>query len=245
MAIEDPNSPHGLHLLIEDYPYAVDGLEIWFAIKTWVEDYCSFYYKSDHMVENDTELQSWWTEIRIEGHGDKKHDSWWPNMHTCHDLVDTCTTIIWVASALHAAVNFGQYTYAGYLSDRPSISHWLLPHPSSREYEELQTDPEGIMLKIFHPNPEMLLGMSLAKLLSTHTSDEVYLGQREFRDCTVDSAHLNAFKKFNKKLKDIERRIVYRNNDANLKNRVVPYNLLYPSSEVGLTGMGIPNSVSM
>lgn len=57
MAIEDSNYPHGLHLLIEDYPYAVDGLEIWFAIKKWVEDYCSFYYKSDDKVQNDMELQ--------------------------------------------------------------------------------------------------------------------------------------------------------------------------------------------
>uniref|UniRef100_A0A5B7B1M6 Lipoxygenase n=1 Tax=Davidia involucrata TaxID=16924 RepID=A0A5B7B1M6_DAVIN len=48
MAVEDSNSPHGLRLLIEDYPYAVDGLEIWLAIKAWVEDYCNFYYKTDN-----------------------------------------------------------------------------------------------------------------------------------------------------------------------------------------------------
>ncbi|KAI3676054.1 hypothetical protein L1987_85650 [Smallanthus sonchifolius] len=58
MAVEDSNSPHGLRLTIEDYPYAVDGLEIWSAIKTWVQDYCTFYYKNDGMVQNDTELQS-------------------------------------------------------------------------------------------------------------------------------------------------------------------------------------------
>ena len=63
MAVEDVNSPHGLRLLIEDYPYAVDGLEIWSAIKTRVEDYCSFYYKTDDMVQNDFELQSWWKEL--------------------------------------------------------------------------------------------------------------------------------------------------------------------------------------
>ncbi|KAI7747811.1 hypothetical protein M8C21_005347, partial [Ambrosia artemisiifolia] len=56
MAVEDSNYPHGLRLTIEDYPYAVDGLEIWSAIKTWVDDYCTFYYKTDTMVQNDTEL---------------------------------------------------------------------------------------------------------------------------------------------------------------------------------------------
>ncbi|KAI4329123.1 hypothetical protein L6164_021422 [Bauhinia variegata] len=73
MAIEDPKSPHGLRLVIEDYPFAVDGLEIWLAIKTWVQDYCSYYYETDDTVKNDSELQSWWKEIKEVGHGDKKH----------------------------------------------------------------------------------------------------------------------------------------------------------------------------
>lgn len=39
------------------------------------------------------------------------------------------------------------------------------------------------------------------------------------------------------------------NNDEKLRNRVgpvkIPYTLLYATSEGGLTGMGIPNSVSI
>ncbi|RVW53172.1 putative linoleate 9S-lipoxygenase 5 [Vitis vinifera] len=121
MAVEDSEAPHGLRLLIDDYPYAVDGLEIWSAIETWVKEYCSFYYKTDEMVQKDSELQSWWKEVREEGHGDKKDEPWWPKMHTVKELIETCTIIIWVASALHAAVNFGQYPYAGYLPNRPTI----------------------------------------------------------------------------------------------------------------------------
>ncbi|KAH8507341.1 hypothetical protein H0E87_009751 [Populus deltoides] len=62
VAVEDPKSPHGVRLLIEDYPYAVDGLEIWSVIKEWVRDYCSFYYKNDEMIQKDSEPQSWWKE---------------------------------------------------------------------------------------------------------------------------------------------------------------------------------------
>ncbi|BBH06530.1 hypothetical protein Prudu_018211 [Prunus dulcis] len=76
---KDPKSSHSVRLLIEDYPYAADGLEIWSAIKTWVKEYCSFYLKNDEMVQNDSELQSWWKELREEGHGDKKDEPWWPN----------------------------------------------------------------------------------------------------------------------------------------------------------------------
>ncbi|CAI9118507.1 OLC1v1020087C2 [Oldenlandia corymbosa var. corymbosa] len=63
MAVPDSNQPHGLRLVIEDYPFAVDGLEIWSAIKEWVCEYCLFYYHTDEMVQSDSELQSWWTEL--------------------------------------------------------------------------------------------------------------------------------------------------------------------------------------
>ncbi|XP_076927913.1 putative linoleate 9S-lipoxygenase 5 [Bidens hawaiensis] len=248
MAIEDSSSPHGLRLLIEDYPYAVDGLEIWFAIKSWVNDYCRFYYKSDEMVHNDTELQSWWKEVREEGHGDKKNETWWPIMHTFQDLADTCTTIIWSASALHAAVNFGQYAYAGFLPNRPTLSRRLMPEPNTPEYDELKENPDGVFLKTITAQLQALIGVSLIELLSRHTLDEVYLGQRESQEWTKDSVPLEAYEIFGKKLKNIEERIVKRNNDETLKNRVgpvnIPYTLLYPSSKDGLTGMGIPNSVS-
>uniref|UniRef100_M1CAP5 Lipoxygenase n=1 Tax=Solanum tuberosum TaxID=4113 RepID=M1CAP5_SOLTU len=62
VAVEDSSSPHGIRLLIQDYPYAVDGLKIWSAIKSWVTEYCNFYYKSDDTVQKDSELQAWWKD---------------------------------------------------------------------------------------------------------------------------------------------------------------------------------------
>ncbi|KAK9231775.1 hypothetical protein WN943_022015 [Citrus x changshan-huyou] len=35
IAVPDPTQPDGLKLLIEDYPYAADGLLIWSAIEDW------------------------------------------------------------------------------------------------------------------------------------------------------------------------------------------------------------------
>ncbi|XP_010667400.2 probable linoleate 9S-lipoxygenase 5 [Beta vulgaris subsp. vulgaris] len=196
MAIEDSNYPHGLRLLIEDYPFAVDGLEIWFAIEAWVGDYCSFYYPNDNLVEEDPELQSWWKEIRYVGHGDKKDESWWPEMKTRHDLTRTCTIIIWVASALHAAVNFGQYPYAGYLPNRPTISRRFMPQPGTSEYAELESDPEKGYLKTITAQFQTLLGVSLIEMLSRHSTDEVYLGQRDTSEWTSDSEPLAAFHRF-------------------------------------------------
>uniref|UniRef100_A0A7N2LWR0 Lipoxygenase n=1 Tax=Quercus lobata TaxID=97700 RepID=A0A7N2LWR0_QUELO len=222
IAVEDSSCRHGLRLLIQDYPYAVDGLEIWSAIEEWVNEYCSFYYPTDDVVQNDPELQSWWMEIRNKGHGDKKDEPWWPEMKTRTELIQACTIIIWVASALHAAVNFGQYPYAGYLPNRQT---------------QCQT----------------LLGVSLIEILSRHSTDEIYPGQRD-PEWTSDAEQEAAFKRFGNKLEEIGNRINEMNSDHRWRNRVgpvkVPYTLLYPitsdySREVELTGKGIPNSVSI
>ncbi|KAK9083902.1 hypothetical protein Scep_030373 [Stephania cephalantha] len=254
VAVPDSSKPHGLRLLIEDYPYAVDGLEIWSAIQTWVHEYCSFYYSNDEMVKNDTELQSWWTELREVGHGDKKDDPWWPKMQTLEELTQTCTTIIWVASALHAAVNFGQYPYAGFLPNRPTISRRFMPEPGTPEYAELESNPEKAFLKTITSQLPTLLGITLIEILSRHSSDEIYLGQRETPEWTSDLEALEAFERFSEKLVEIETKILEMNENIMWRNRTgpvnVPYTLLYPStsdySQVGgLTGRGIPNSISL
>ncbi|CAK9186379.1 unnamed protein product [Ilex paraguariensis] len=254
MAVPDSSQPHGLRMLIEDYPYAVDGLEIWSAIKTWVTEYCSFYYPGDDMVKSDSELQSWWTELRDVGHGDKKDEPWWPKMQTRDELIQTCNIIIWVASALHAAVNFGQYSYAGYLPNRPTISRRFIPEPGTPEYAELESSPHRAFLKTITSQFTTLLGVSLIEILSQHSSDEIYLGQRDTPEWTSEAQPREAFERFGRNLVEIEGRIMDRNMDKRWKNRVgpanVPYTLLYPSksdtSKIGgLTGKGIPNSVSM
>jgi lipoxygenase len=58
VAIPDRTQPHGLRLLIEDYPYATDGLLIWSAIQTMVQSYVNYYYQDASAVCSDTELQA-------------------------------------------------------------------------------------------------------------------------------------------------------------------------------------------
>ncbi|XP_065044482.1 linoleate 9S-lipoxygenase 6-like [Musa acuminata AAA Group] len=239
----------GLRLLIKDYPYAVDGLAIWNAIHTWVTEYCSIYYPSDDAVKADTELLAWWKEVREVGHGDKKDEPWWPTMQTVLELTDSCTIIIWIASALHAAVNFGQYPYAGYLPNRPTISRRLMPEPGTPEYQELEKNPDKVFLRTITNQMQTILGVSLIEILSTHASDEVYLGQRDTPEWTTDGKALTAFQRFGAALRSIEAEIVSRNGDSSLKNRngaaKVPYYLLFPSGETGITAKGIPNSISI
>ncbi|KAL2337925.1 hypothetical protein Fmac_012371 [Flemingia macrophylla] len=249
LAVEDPSAPHGLRLVIEDYPYAVDGLEIWDAIKTWVKEYVSLYYPTDASVQQDTELQAFWKEAVEKGHGDLKEKPWWPKMQTLEELIQSCSIIIWTASALHAAVNFGQYPYGGYILNRPTLSRRFIPEQGTPEYDEMVKSPQKAYLRTITPKYQTLVDLSVIEILSRHASDEVYLGQRDTPNWTTDSKALEAFKRFGTKLADIEGRINARNNDSSLKNRLgpvqLPYTLLHRSSEEGLTFKGIPNSISI
>ncbi|GLJ21756.1 hypothetical protein SUGI_0405880 [Cryptomeria japonica] len=253
MAVEDKSMPHGLRLMIKDYPYAVDGLDIWSAIQKWVRKYLSIYY-NDELVRGDTELQAWWHEIRYVGHADKKDETWWYKMDTVAELEKALTTIIWVASALHAATNFGQYAYSGYMPNRPAVSRRLIPEEGSQEFLELAKNPDMFLLKTVSNQIQTTLGIGLIEILSRYSTDEVYLGQRESGDWIDDRRVMAAFGSFNRELKEIEDKINERNADGRLKNRSgpakVPYTLLYPSTsdfsrQGGLTGRGIPNSISI
>ncbi|GJN23637.1 hypothetical protein PR202_gb11302 [Eleusine coracana subsp. coracana] len=57
MAVPDETSPYGVRLLIKDYPYAVDGLVIWWAIERWVREYLDIYYPNDGDLGRDVELR--------------------------------------------------------------------------------------------------------------------------------------------------------------------------------------------
>uniref|UniRef100_A0A0E0KHV4 Lipoxygenase n=1 Tax=Oryza punctata TaxID=4537 RepID=A0A0E0KHV4_ORYPU len=255
VAVEDAMRPYKVRLLIKDYPYAADGLEIWHAIEQWVGEYLAIYYTDDGVLRGDAELQAWWTEVREVGHGDLKDAAWWPRMDAVSELRDACTTIIWTASALHAAVNFGQYPYAGYLPNRPTVSRRRMPEPGTEAYDELGRDPERAFIRTITSQLQTIIGISLIEVLSKHSSDEVYLGQRDTPAWTSDARALEAFRRFSDRLVEIEGKVVGMNGDAGLKNRngpaEFPYMLLYPNTSdvtgaaAGITAKGIPNSVSI
>ncbi|XP_057797967.1 linoleate 13S-lipoxygenase 2-1, chloroplastic [Salvia miltiorrhiza] len=251
MAVEDPSAPHGLKLTIEDYPYANDGLLIWDSIKQWITDYVSHFYPKANLVQSDSELQAWWTEIKTVGHGDKKDEPWWPELNTPEDLIGILTTIIWTAAGHHAAVNFGQFDFGAYFPNRPTIARTPMPceEPSPAVEEKFMERPEAILLDCFPSQLQATVIMTILDVLSNHSPDEEYIGGRiepYWEDDKVISA---AFERYQGRLKEIEGVIDARNADTNLKNRsgagVVPYELLKPYSGPGVTGKGVPNSISI
>ena len=155
-----------------------------------------------------------------------------------------------MASALHAAVNFGQYPYGGYIVNRPTKSRRFMPEEGTLEYDELAKDYEKAYLMTITSLTDTFINLTIIEQLSTHVANEQYIGHRIEGDLwTYDSEPVEAYKKFGRKLAEIEQKLIQRNNDEALKNRngpvKMPYTVLYPSSEPGLTFRGIPNSVSI
>lgn len=251
MAVEDPTAPHGLKLTIEDYPYANDGLVLWDALKTWFTEYVDHYYADSAAVQSDTELQAWWEEVITLGHADKKDEPWWPELKTKEDLVEIVTTIAWTASGHHAAVNFGQFTFAGYFPNRPTIVRNNMPieDPTDPEWELFLQKPEKTMLKSFPSQIQAATVMTVLDILSNHSPDEEYLGMSVEPAWEEEPLVNAAFEKFKGKLIELEGLIDARNADTSRKNRngagVVPYELLKPSSDAGVTGKGVPYSISI
>ncbi|CAI0412298.1 unnamed protein product [Linum tenue] len=251
MAVEDPSAPHGLKLTIEDYPYASDGLILWDGLHQWVSDYVNHYYPDPSLVSSDVELQSWWTEIRTVGHGDKKDEPWWPSLATPSDLIEIVTTIAWTASAQHAAVNFGQYAYGGYFPNRPSIARTNMPteDPTDEAWKQFIDTPEKVLLEMFPSQFQAAVVMAILDVLSNHSVDEEYIGQVMEPAWGHDAVIRAAFERFHGRMKALEVVIDARNANEKLRNRngagVLPYELLKPFSEPGVTGKGVPYSTSI
>ncbi|MCL7029484.1 hypothetical protein MKW94_017700 [Papaver nudicaule] len=253
LAVEDPNADHGLELIIKDYPFANDGLDLYAAIKEWVSFYVNHYYPKPEEIESDTELQAWWTEVRTKGHADKKDEPWWPVLKNQDDLTGILTTIIWVTAGHHAAVNFGQYHYAGYFPNRPTIARTNMPveDPTDEEFKSFLKRPESTLLDCFPSQVQATTVMAVLDVLSNHSPDEEYIGEEPEPAWAEEPKIMAAFERFQGQLKELEGIIDGRNVDFNLKNRagagVVPYELLKPYSDKkgGVTGMGVPNSISI
>jgi lipoxygenase len=240
-----------LELTIKDYPYANDGLLIWNCIKQWASDYLSVYYNSDEDITGDEELQAWWDEVRTKGHADKKDEPWWPVCNSKDNLVEILSVIMWVTSGHHAAVNFGQYHYAGYFPNRPTVMRKNIPVEEDRddEMKKFMAKPEEVLLQSLPSQIQAITVMATLDILSSHSPDEEYMGEYAEPAWLAEPMVKAAFEKFSGRLKEVEGTIDERNNNPENKNRcgagIVPYELLKPFSEPGVTGRGIPNSISI
>ncbi|KAI4296748.1 hypothetical protein L6164_036676 [Bauhinia variegata] len=134
---------------------------------------------------------------------------------------------------------------------RPPLMRKLLPNEKDlEEYKQFLEDPEGYFCSSMPNMFQITKFLAVVNMLSNHSSDEEYLGQRkDLQDWSGDPQIIEAFYGFSMEIKRIEKEIEKRNRNPKLRNRcgagVPPYELLMASSDPGVTSRGVPNSISI
>ncbi|OZH51836.1 lipoxygenase [Hydrocoleum sp. CS-953] len=141
------------------YPYRDDGQLIWDAIYNWVNDYLSIYYTSDDVIVADKDLQDWGATLvsldggRVENFGEDSQGQ----IKTRDYLVKAVSTIIFIGSAQHAAVNFSQKTYMMYVPGFP-LARYLMPPTSTEDRESFMQGLPSLSQALEQINTLYLLG---------------------------------------------------------------------------------------
>jgi len=200
---------------LPDYPFRDDGRLIWAAIKDWVSRYIALYYADDGHVSGDFELQAWAAELlsfeggRVVGFGQDG------GVKTRDYLIKTVTTLIFIASAQHAAVNFPQGSIMSYTPAQPLAAY----APST---------PGASLLDVLPPLDQALAQTELGRSLGL----AYYTQLGRYKDGTFrDPRVAGPLSEFQAELERIEAVIVERN-----KHRE-PYTELLPSK--------IPQSINI
>ncbi|KAG8485638.1 hypothetical protein CXB51_018878 [Gossypium anomalum] len=139
----------------------------------------------------------------------------------------------------------------GYFPNKPTIARTKMPSedPSDQEWKLFVENPESSLLQCFPSQMQATKVMAVLDLLSNHSPDEEYIGEEMEPSWGEDPVIKAAFEKLNGRLKEIEGIIDERNTNSNLKNRngagIMPYELLKPYYGPGVTGKGVPWSISI
>lgn len=144
-----------------------------------------------------------------------------PELKTPEDLIEIATIIAWICSGHHAAVNLGQYAFAGYFPNRPTIARVKMPSedPTEEEWNLLLERPEAVLLATFPWKLQATRVMAALNVLSNHSPDEEYIGE-EMEAPWADDPIINAgFEKLSGRLRELEGIIDERNTNKKLKNR--------------------------
>jgi len=234
---------------ISDFPYRDDALLLWQAIANYTTRYLQRYYPDDRSVQQDPYLQAWTAELSAPLDSRPLYEfaqapTWVPKewviaagleieklpnyprvpgfteITSLQQLIDIATVIIFTSGPQHAAVNFSQFDYVGYVPnaplalyrrpDTPSTLKQLLP-PPAKDLEQMQLTFS-------------LSGINWGQLGNSNLINFTESGDRQI------------LSQFQDELADIETKITARNHQR-LADSDVEYPYLLPSR--------IPNSINI
>ncbi|RXN30293.1 arachidonate 5-lipoxygenase-like protein [Labeo rohita] len=206
---------------VPKYYYRDDGMMIWEAIHSFVSAVVKIYYGSDEAVQQDVEIQGFVKDVAF---GMNNSDKFPKSLKTQEQLVEYLTVVIFTASAQHAAVNFGQFDWYGWIPNSPSTMR--KPPPQQKG----QVDMKFIMESLPDRGSSREVLATVWSLTRTE-SNERFLGMYPDMYFTEQPVK-EAIKTFCHKLEKVTKIIKSRNEELPL-----PYWYLSPDK--------IPNSVAI
>ncbi|XP_038642849.1 polyunsaturated fatty acid 5-lipoxygenase-like [Scyliorhinus canicula] len=201
---------------LKDYYYRDDSMLIWSAIHRFVTNIVTFYYKDDHQVANDPELQAWIQELTDVGLHNVKNSGFPTSLNTRMELCKFATMMIFTCSAQHAAVNNGQFDWTAWVPNAPASMR--KPPPTSKGTVTMEHIMESL------PDiPHSCIQMAITWTLSRPQPAMRKLG--DYEGHFTDGAAKEHIREFQEELKKIDRKIQDRNARLSLK-----YEYLHPEN---------------
>ena len=170
---------------LPNYYYRDDGLKLWEAMESYVQDVLGMFYKSDAEVKGDSEIQEWAADVHTNGFPAYSHETrgdhcsslsnvffapegrGFPrSIESLKDLVQYCTLIMFTGSVQHSAVNFGQFENLSFIPCSPLS---LYKPPPTKKGELSFQD----MIDCLPSKYESFLHVATTSTLSQHSPDEV------------------------------------------------------------------------
>uniref|UniRef100_A0A8C2EN89 Arachidonate 5-lipoxygenase n=1 Tax=Cyprinus carpio TaxID=7962 RepID=A0A8C2EN89_CYPCA len=125
---------------VPKYYYRDDGKMVWKAIHCFVSAVIKIYYRSDKAVQKDVEIQEFVKDVACFGMNNS--DNFPKSLSSREQLVEYLTAVIFTASAQHAAVNFGQFDWYGWIPNSPSTMR--KPPPQQKGQVDLKHIMESL-----------------------------------------------------------------------------------------------------
>ncbi|MDJ0507678.1 MAG: lipoxygenase family protein [Crocosphaera sp.] len=216
---------------LPNYYYKHDALLMWDATKKYVGDVIKNHYKDNQAVENDDKLQDWKNELIGPKKGTlkgllppEKASQLTGKLNNVDDLIEIVTTMIFLATTQHAAVNFGQYDYGAWVANMP----FALYKPFSSLYTVNTEEKREEMLLTWLPGRQQTIKqivlVKVLTILPPITSKSLLTLPNPFKQ----EPDKQVFKDFRKRLREIESQLKERNKKLKQEGKT-PYVYLQPS----------------
>lgn len=202
---------------VPKYFYRDHVLLLWDAIHSFVSGIVMLYYKSNHDVVEDQELQAWIKEVTEEGFAELPDFGLASSLSTREELSTLLAVLILTCTAQHAATNNGQFDWCAWVPNTPCTMRQ--PPPSDKDAVTMD-----MIMSTLPDVSQSCVQLAITWHLGRPQPDAIPIGQYTEEYFTEREAR-DLINNFRKELKEVEDHILSENAGLDLQ-----YLVLLPSN---------------